>query len=47
MKKMYLCMFVVVLCSCMAYAQTLHRYVVEVESVPDKREYKVEKLIAD
>ena len=29
----------------MAYAQTLHRYVVEVESVPDKREYKVEKLI--
>ena len=38
-------MFVIALCSCMAYAQTLHRYVVEVESVPDKREYKVEKLI--
>ena len=45
MKKMYLCMLAVALCSWMVYAQTLHRYVVEVESVPDKREYKVEKLI--
>lgn len=45
MKKTYLCMLAVALCSCVAYAQTLHRYVVEVESVPDKREYKVEKLI--
>ncbi len=41
---MYLCMFVVAFCACMVHAQTLHRYVVEVETVPDKREYKAEKL---
>ena len=44
MKKMCL-VFVVALCSCMAYAQKLYRYVVEEEIVPEKREYKVEKLI--
>ena len=42
---MYLCMFVVAFCACMVHAQTLHRYVVEVETVPDKREYKAEKLV--
>ena len=42
---MYLCMFVVAFCACMVHAQVLHRYVVEVETVPDKREYKAEKLI--
>ncbi len=45
MKKIYLCMLIVAFCSCMVHAQTLHRYVVEVETVPDKREYKAEKLI--
>ena len=44
MKKMCL-VFVVALCSCMTYAQKLYRYVVEEEIVPEKREYKVEKLI--
>ena len=38
-------MLIVAFCSCMVHAQTLHRYVVEVETVPDKREYKAEKLI--
>ena len=42
---MYLCMFVVAFCACMVHAQVLHRYVVEVETVPDKREYKAEKLV--
>ena len=45
MKKIYLCMLIVAFCSCMVHAQTLHRYVVEVETVPDKREYKAEKLV--
>ena len=38
---MYLCMFVVAFCACMVHAQVLHRYVVEVETVPDKREYEI------
>ena len=38
-------MLIVAFCSCMVHAQTLHRYVVEVETVPDKREYKAEKLV--
>ena len=38
-------MFVVAFCACMVHAQVLHRYVVEVETVPDKREYKAEKLV--
>ena len=32
MKKIYLCMLIVAFCSCMIHAQTLHRYVVEVET---------------
>ena len=35
MKKIYLCMLIVAFCSCMVHAQTLHRYVVEVETVPE------------